>query len=155
MPAAVDIRPVRPGDAQALVAAMRPQDVAECRASGHDDILSAVELSIAHSAQCWSAEADGVLLCIFGVAPVGTVLAPRGAPWLLGTDAMQRRRRALVALTRPYIVHMLALYPHLANFVHARNTLAVRWLQRIGFTLHAAIALPGTGEPFHPFEMKG
>lgn len=81
------------------------------------------------------------------------MLDPRGLPWLLGTDAVPANRRALVRLTGPYIRRMLGLFPHLVNAVHARNTHAVRWLKRAGFTMHPAVEVAG-GEMFHPFEMK-
>jgi hypothetical protein len=42
----------------------------------------------------------------------------------------------------------------LVNFVHAENTTSVRWLRRLGFTVHEAQAFGALGEPFHPFEMR-
>jgi hypothetical protein len=30
----------------------------------------------------------------------------------------------------------------------------VRWLRRLGFTLHEAVPYGALGEPFHPFEMR-
>jgi hypothetical protein len=49
---------------------------------------------------------------------------------------------------------MLKAFPHLVNFVHAKNTTSVRWLRRLGFTLHEAVPYGALGEPFHPFELR-
>jgi hypothetical protein len=52
-----------------------------------------------------------------------------------------------------YIRMMLEDNPRLVNRVHARNSVAVRWLQRVGFTLHPATP-EQNGEMFHTFEMS-
>lgn len=155
MPAVVEFRDVRPGDAQLLVAGMREADRLECWAAGVDDPLVAVEQSIAASTRCWTIEVNGRLVSIFGVAPCGTVLSPAGAPWLLGTDEVLRHKRALIRRVPSYIRQMLGLYPLLTNAVHARNHASVRWLRRLGFTLRDPVAVPPHGELFHPFEMRG
>lgn len=150
---AVEIRPVAPGDADHVAAHMRAADVAEVRAAGHDP-ATAVRESIARSAMAWTAVVRDQPAAIFGVAPLGTVLDPRGAPWLLGTDDVPRSRRALAALTPRYIHEMLGAFPHLINLVHARNTVAVGWLLHVGFRLGTTVEHPATGEPFTVFEMR-
>jgi stage V sporulation protein SpoVS len=150
----VEVGAPRAGDAQALAANLRDQDREECRAAGVGSVEAAVEDGIARSTLCWTARLDGELVCVFGVAPGGTVLAPVGIVWMLGTPLVARHRRTLQRLTPGYIQQMLGAFPHLVNRVHARNTLAVRWLKRMGFVLHPAEAVPPYGEPFHLFEMK-
>jgi hypothetical protein len=149
---AADVRPVAPGDAEELAANLREQDKAELDAAGHPDHLATIKLSIEVSDWARTATVDGRVACIFGVAPAGTALDPRGVPWMLGTDLVPQNRRALVRLAPQYIRAMMQTYPHLLNTVHARNTLAVRWLQRAGFAL--APAHDVNGEPFHLFEMR-
>lgn len=148
----VDVRPVEPGDAQALAAGLRQQDRAELDAAGHPDHLHTIRVSVSMSDWSRTATVDGEVACIFGVAPIGGLLDPRGVPWMLGTDLVPQNRRALARLAPQYIRSMLQTYPHLLNTVHARNTLAVRWLARAGFTLHAPH--DHNGEPFQLFEMR-
>ena len=147
------IRPTEPGDAAELFAHLRASDLAECQAYGRPDIAAGIESSVARSVLCWSAFADGKLGCIIGVAPVN-VLTGVGSPWMLGTPVLDRHSRILVRKTPEYIDRMLKVFPHLVNFVHARNTTSVRWLRRLGFTLHEAVPYGPLGEPFHPFEMR-
>ena len=149
----VHIRPTEPGDAAILATQLRPQDLAECRAYGREDIASGVEASARRSLLCWSAFIDGDLAAILGVAPLDIVNG-LGSPWMLGTPVLDRHQRILVRSTPEYIGKMLKAFPHLVNFVHAKNTTSVRWLHRLGFTLHAAQPLGPLGEPFHRFEMR-
>lgn len=147
------IRAPAPGDAAALAADLRDQDAAELAAAGVRDARAVIEQSVRASTKCWTAEADGRLLCIFGVTPLD-LLGGLGAPWLLGTPALLQHRRAVVALTPRYIEQMLRGYSHLLNHVHTDNTVSRAWLRRVGFTEHPAQPHPRTGAPFHPFEMR-
>lgn len=139
-------------DIDELVARMRQQDVDEVRAAGHTDLREVVADGVNRSVLCWTARIDGEVAAIFGVAPAGTLTSAHGVPWLLGTDLIPRHRRILVRHAAAYIERMLALYPRLFNAVHVDNTVAVRWLQHMGFTLHPAVEVE-TGAMFHPFEM--
>jgi hypothetical protein len=149
----VDVRPVEQSDISELAASLRAQDRAELNAAGWHDHLHTIRVSVSRSDWSRTATVDGRVACIFGVAPFGggSLLDPRGVPWMLGTDLVPQNRRALARLAPQYIRAMLQTYPHLLNTVHARNTLAVRWLQRAGFTL--APAHDVRGELFHRFEM--
>lgn len=133
---------------------MRDQDVVEVRAAGRDDPAAVVRDSIAMSQLCWAATVDGKLACIFGCSVQGTVLTPHGVPWMLGTPLIKKNRADLVRLTPRYIAQMLKAAPHLLNYVHARNTVSVQWLKRLGFRLHPAAPYGPHGEPFHLFEMR-
>ncbi len=148
----VEVRPVAPDDVVELAANLRAQDRAELDAAGHPDHEHTIRLSVEMSDWSRTALVDGRVACIFGVSPLGGLLDPRGVPWMLGTDLVPQNRRALARLAPQYIRAMLQTYPHLLNTVHARNTLAVRWLQRAGFTL--APAHDVRGEPFHLFEKR-
>jgi len=150
---AVEIRAPRPGDVEFVAQHMRAADAAEVRAGGREP-LEALQRSVAVSALTWTAEVNGRPAAVFGVAPLGSALDPRGAPWLLGTDDVPRSRRALAALTPRYIAEMLGMFPHLINCVHSRNAVAVTWLTRSGFVLGDTFDHPVTGEPFTTFEMR-
>lgn len=151
--AEVLIRPTEPGDAATLFANLRSADLAECQAYGHADLAASLEANVRRSLLCWTGLVDGELAAILGVAPVN-VLGGLGSPWMLGTPVLDRHQRVLVRSTPEYIARMLKAFPHLVNFVHARNTTSVRWLKRLGFTLHEAVPYGPLGELFHPFEMR-
>jgi hypothetical protein len=151
--AEIAIRLTQPGDAELLAANMRESDRAELHAVGHTDLERVVRSSVSRSLLCWSAFADDELCCIIGVSPL-SILTGMGSPWMLGTPVLDRHSRVLVRRTPEYIGRMLNAFPHLVNFVHAHNHTSVRWLRRLGFTLHEARPYGALGEPFHFFEMR-
>lgn len=151
--AEVVFRPVEPDDIDVLFANLRASDRAECEAYGDYDIREGIRASAARSLLCWAGVIDGKLAGIMGVAPV-SVLNGVGSPWMLGTPVLDAHHRVLVRESARYIPRMLAAFPHLANRVHAKNTSSVRWLRRLGFTLHPPTPYGARGELFHLFEMR-
>lgn len=147
------IRPTEPGDAEILFDNLRASDLAECEAYGDEDVFECIRSSVARSVLCWTGLADGKLGAIIGVTPV-SVLGGIGCPWMLGTPVLDANSRVLVRRTPRYIAAMLEAFPHLVNYVHAKNTTSVQWLRRLGFILHPAEPYGALGEPFHKFEMK-
>lgn len=148
----VVVRATVPGDVDILFANLRTSDRIECAAYG-DDVLALIRSSVARSLLCWTGVVDGELAAIIGVTPLD-VLNGVGVPWMLGTTVLDRHSRILVRRTPEYIARMLAAFPHLVNYVHAKNTTSVRWLRRLGFTLHEAEPFGPFGEPFHRFERR-
>lgn len=142
---AVEYRRPTKADIVELAGHLRPQDVAELQALGYTKMRFVIEHCVRASDWCWAASVDGELACIFGVGG--------GAPWMLGTPVVARRRRILAREAPRYIQQMLKDHPRLVNRVHAANTVAVAWLRRVGFTLHPATPEPN-GEMFHTFEMS-
>ena len=136
-----------------MVPRMRPADIAECEASGHPNLLWTVKMSITMSSHCWTATVDGEVACIFGVGAV-SLLGGQGCPWLLGTDHIDRNARVFIRRSVPYIHKMLEAYPHLLNFVDARNVRSIRWLRQVGFTVHDPVPHGPFHLPFHPFERR-
>lgn len=147
------IRPTQPGDTDILFDNLRAADLAECKAYGDRDIRESIRASAARSLLCWTAFADGEMGAIMGCAPI-SLMSGIGSPWMLGTPVLDQHSRVLVRMTPEYIARMLRVFPHLVNFVHSDNVTSVRWLRRLGFTLHDAVPYGARGELFRPFEMR-
>ena len=150
---AVESRAPTPEDLAHLAEHLRAQDQAELAAGGWSDFHRALEVSVERSRWAQVALVEGEPAAVFGCAELGTLLTPIGVPWMLGTELVPRHRRVLQRWARRYIETMLQDYPRLFNAVHARNTVAMRWLKHMGFKLHAAVQVEG-GEMFHPFELR-
>jgi hypothetical protein len=150
----VVVRPVEPGDVLQLYRNMRQADIDEVKASGGESVLVAIADSVAVSSLCWAVDIDDSLCCMFGCAPIGGLLSRSAAPWMLATDVLDKHPLALMKTCRGYLSHMYSTYPHLLNYVDARNVKSVRWLRRIGFTILPAEPHGPLGMPFHKFEMR-
>lgn len=152
MAAEIVVRGVLPGDAEELFANLRAADRAELLAAGVPDILQCIKDCPRGARLAFTATVDGKVGCMLGVTPV-SLLGNTGVPWMLGTDLVTQYRGALGRRVGKYIRMMLDEFDILRNYVHAENEVAVRWLQRVGFTLHAPVTLP-SGAVFYPFEMR-
>lgn len=149
---AVEFRPVREGDIEALLADMRLSDLLELYASTDATPEEAVVQSVRSSVVLHAVAFDGRLAALLGVGVVG--MAPLiGAPWMLGTRWLDENPRALIAATRVYSPQLLGQFKHLLNFVDARNTASIRWLRAIGFKIREAQPYGPRGLPFHRFDI--
>lgn len=131
---------------------LRAADAVELRAaSGSGDMLPLLRLSVLSSdSAVMAVNPYGVPVALLGVGTV-SLIYNSGSPWLIGTDDLDRYRRALIACGRTYTAAMLQRYARLENHVDARNTRTVAWLQHLGFTLDSAAPFGPAGVPFHRF----
>jgi hypothetical protein len=151
--AKVLIRETTLADVAALVANIREADRREVQAYGYDALYEPIARSVMGSILCWTGEIDGQLAAILGVSPV-SVLGGIGSPWMLGTAVLDKHSRVLVRETPRYIARMQRAFPTLENYVHAENASSIRWLRRLGFTLHPAQPYGAHGAMFHRFEKR-
>lgn len=93
---------------------------------------------------------DGDLLCIFGICPTA-ILGNAGAPWMIGTDLLQEYRRDLVVRSRAFVRYSLRSFDKLSNVVWAENTVSIRYLKAIGFTVGEEKTSRITGARYHEF----
>lgn len=149
----VEIRivPARASHIRTIAARMRREDVEEVFASSGKSPAAALTFSFRRSAVCMTGLVNGRPEVMFGAADLN-VLAGVGAPWLLGTDAVERHQVAFLRYSLEWRSQLLGRYAVLRNFVHVRNTVAVRWLEWLGFRFGEPIAV--RGQEFRMFEMR-
>jgi hypothetical protein len=124
-------------DMQRLALSMRRRDREELRAVGVDSALQGVKLSVACADKRFVFCAVDEFGCMVAIGGVST----RGAPWLLGTDLLDRRRLSLTRYARRFIGEWLRHYPLLSNVIDARQTAGAEWLKALGFTLEPCAAV--------------
>lgn len=144
-------RPVVPSDVALLAANMRRPDRDEIEASSGPDIIRAIRHSVEVSSDAFACVAPEGLIAIGGMAPL-CMLTGRASPWLLGTDLLDSVPGLLTRSALAYCTRQADVYPLQVNYVDARNTRSVRWLRRLGFTIHPAEPHGVAGLPFHRFE---
>jgi hypothetical protein len=133
---------------------MRQADVDEVAASGKEPYLALAD-SLNSSIMAWTGLVDDEPVCVFGVAPLD-ILSGIGSPWLLGTGFLPRYAMTFLRMNKAYVQKMSELFPHLENYVDARNKLSIRWLKWLGFQFDAQPVPYGIwGTPFYRFWMKG
>ncbi|TCS05303.1 MULTISPECIES: hypothetical protein [unclassified Rhizobium] len=148
--AEIAIIPARPGHIRTIAERMRQADREEVFAASGRSPLSALSFSHRHSSLAWTALFDGRPEVMWGVGDIN-ILTGIGAPWLLGTDAVEESFRAFLRISRDWPAQLLSRYRLLRNFVDARNTVSLRWLEWLGFRLFEPVEI--NGHPFRLFEM--
>lgn len=150
MAAEIAIVPARPGHIGEIARRMRRADREEVFAASGRSPISALSFSYRHSSLTWTALFDGRPEVMWGVGDIN-ILIGIGAPWLLGTDAVEENFRAFLRISRDWPAQLLSRYRLLRNVVDARNTVSLRWLEWLGFRLFEPVEI--NGHPFRLFEM--
>ena len=122
----VDFVPLRPEHA-AIAPYLRQQDIDEIHAACDWPVDAAIAYSIAHSEKGFTALIDEVPCAIFGVN--------NGIIWLVATDEIARHPVAFFRHSRKIFNKLKEGYTLLENYVHVSNTLSIRWLRWLGFTI--------------------
>jgi len=149
----VEFRRATLADANSLAPRLRAADIEELRAAhGADaDALSILRHGLAVTPDALAAVQDGLVIALLGCAPGGTMLTPSGIPWLMGSDECAAHARIFVARGRQAVGEWLRQYGRLENCVDARHAASIRWLKRLGFTIHPVQRCGPCGALFHRF----
>lgn len=132
---------------------MREADRQEVMASSGSTPHRALMFSLEKSPLAWTAVFDGQPEVMFGVGDLN-ILTSTGAPWLLGTDAVDRHFRLFLRQSVDWREKLLGRYSVLRNFVDDRNEVSKRWLSWLGFSLSDPMPIGINGEMFRLFEMR-
>lgn len=136
-----------------LAERMRRADRDEVWAASGLTPTEALEKSLQKSSSAWTGLINGKPEAMFGVGDLN-VLTLTGAPWLLGTDAVERHFRVFLRQSIDWREQLLQRYAVLRNVVDDRNEVSKRWLRWMGFELSSPASLGVNGEMFRLFELR-
>ena len=147
----IDIVQARASHLRRIAAVMRQADRDEVIAATGKDPLIALSASYRKSSICMVALVDGQPEVIFGAGDL-SILTGLGAPWLLGSDVIERHRVEFLRASVHWRGQLLKRYSVLRNVVHCRNKVAIRWLRWLGFTFSEPFQ--HRGHDFMMFELR-
>ena len=130
---------------------MRKADADEVHAASGRTPAGALVYSLRKSSHAWTALIDGRPELIFGVGELN-VLAGIGAPWLLGTDAVETHYVAFLRHSVSFRDQLLRRYPVMRNFVDDKNKASKRWLKWLGAEFSDPVDVKG--HSFRLFELR-
>lgn len=151
MAADIQIVRARAAHIRTIAERMRQADRDEVWASSRKSPAGALMYSLRKSSVAWTALVDGRPEVMWGVGDIN-ILAGVGAPWLLGTDAVEKHTVTFLRRSTDFRAQLLARYSVLRNFVDDRNTVSIRWLKWLGFKLSDPVEM--NGHSFRLFELR-
>lgn len=138
------IRRASPLDAADLAERLAPADELECRAYGMTPEGALVDM-ITEAVEVWAAVYHGKVQVVFGVARA-VELSDTFTVFLLASSDVPKVRFMKEAFT--ISAEWREKYKVLRAFVDERNTRAIKWLKRIGFTLGGTVPVGPYRRPF-------
>lgn len=110
---------------------MRAKDRDETMASSGLYPEQSVRLSVNSSVEAWAVSKDGVVLCVFGVR----VAERMCIPWAMTSVHVEKHPKTFWRCSKIVVDYLRGKYPAMLNMVHGKYPEALRWLQRLGFTI--------------------
>ena len=111
---------------------IRDADRDEIAANSGQTPLEALITGFSTSDVPFTIVGDGVPAGIFGAGPA---MPGVGMIWLLGTDLLLKNTTRFLRESRFWLDQCARPYDMMFNFVDARNTVHIRWIKWLGFTL--------------------
>ncbi len=148
----VEIRKTIQSDILPIAVNMRDADAKEIWDSHMSTPYNALVKGMESVGNSWTILVNGVPIGMVGVSR-RTLISDKGVPWLLGTDAMVSNRKLFMKISKIVLKNMSKGYKYLENYVSVENTVSIRWLKRLGFTLGEEVNSM-TGVIFKRFYME-
>lgn len=133
-----------------LAGNLRKQDIVEIEAAHTDSHENVITESVAISSWCKAVHIHGDFVGIVGVVHY----ADFGVPWFLGTDHVNTHGKLFMIDSRKIIDDMLLTSPVLCNMVHHDNSVSIKWLKALGFTIDLPIKIGHKQEIFYKFHKR-
>jgi cytolysin-activating lysine-acyltransferase len=112
---------------------LRPADKDELRFASGRDPIAALSIAYTNANECWTIAVRGKPIAMFGVGHVLDQPAA-GRIWLVASEDLKNFQNWFLRESRRWVDHLSQKYVPLFNHVCASNTVAISWLQWLGFT---------------------
>ena len=149
------IRGATRDDAYRMAPIMRNLDRQEVWAASLSTPLRALLSGVDTADEAFTALADGVPFCMFGISPL-TPLTGVGSPWLLTANNIVTHQKELLRWSRQ-VAHIWAregYYTHLTNYIDGRHRPALRWARWVGFSIAPSFPYGAMSLPFHKITLR-
>jgi len=130
----LSVRPSVWGDCVVLSQNLREADHNEVQAALGTSDLEALLSAWSQSERPFTIVDGKTPAGIFGVVPIQPNV---GCVWLVGTDAIAQGRWTFLRQSRRWLTEVSKDYGLLFNYVDERNTLHIKWIEWLGFTVIA------------------
>ena len=142
------VRKTRMSDVKYIASRLRKADLIELKANSPSSPDVALMHSVWLSNPCYTICLYGEPIALFGLCPQKEV----GVIWMMGTDKVLHIKQTFLRASKEWLNYFLELKPVLFNFIHEKNTLHIKWLRWLGFSIINKLENFGiNGETFYEF----
>jgi hypothetical protein len=141
----------KPEHVDAIARNVRQADIDEVWSAGAITITDGLKLSLENAAVARTWLIDGVPAALGGITKISDGY---GIIWLITTDLVERHQRRFLVEARHELARVKDYYRVLFNWVDVRNARAIKWLQRMGFSMSEPRPHGVFRKPFHYFEWR-
>jgi len=147
----VYVRESQPEDCKVIADNMREEDISEIKAASNWGPLEAMTDGFIHSNPPLTIikTSDDTPVAMWGVVPEFDVGINKGRIWLLGTPGIKDVRVQFLRESDQWIRQATKGYDIVYNAIDKRNTLHIRWLKWLGFSIIRE--MPQYGHEKRPF----
>jgi len=130
----VMVRQSTQADVDYLAANLREEDRLEVLAS-HGDTKTALQTGFDESEECWTfcVASTGEVAGMYGLGKIDEIT---GMPWLLTAPAIHKVWLPFLKGSKKWVKEANEKYKVLTNYCDEDYTVAVKWLQFVGFTFN-------------------
>lgn len=126
-------RPAQVDDCAELAANLRQADLTELSLGHSPTPYDALMRGFAFSDEPISViDSQGAVVAMMGVVPLGPGV---GGPWMLASDGLEKIKWPFLRECKARLLEIHKRYPFLHNQVWQGNTVHIRWLKWLGFTV--------------------
>lgn len=141
-------------DCRELAENMRQAEIDEVMTSGAKSAYQAVKSSFDLSSFSTSLFYKDKIVLMFGVVPVN-FLGSKAKVWMLTSNEIGNINvKTFLKASKYWINRLLLIYPTLYNFVDARHTKSVKWLEVCGAYIDFENPVKCNEVAFYYFELK-
>lgn len=127
-------------------------DTIEAQAHGVSPLEMVTE-SLEQSVEACTITKDGTPIAMFGITK-DNLMDNKATFWILSTEDIHRISGSLLRHSREFIDRWLDQYEEISNYIHAKNSKALRWAKFLGATLTPAKGYGVNGEDFVKFSFS-
>lgn len=148
--AKAEVLPLRAADIPEILPIIRQADRDEIEGALQIDLGTAITEGLSDCCKASKIVVNNKVVAIFGDTAHDQ---STGIPWLISTVHVEQHPKAFLQVCKPEVEEMLTRHESLMNFVDVRNTVAIRWLEWLGFTFGDPVGYGPLAMPFKPFCM--
>lgn len=126
----VRLEPAVKRHARELARILRVKDLDEIKATGGRP-EAGIRRSLNLSSEAYAVYKNKDLLCVFGVAELPQVQVM----WMQSSVYVDKYQMTFWRCSKKVVTYLRGKYPLMMNMIHGKYTEAMRWAERLGFTI--------------------